>query len=251
MQSLTVDTYYPSPNSDSLDSDDGYLGLSDALATDVYSVADLVVDAPAGLGGIGADDALDDMVDFDSRIDLIAKSITHPARSWVIGGTYESYEDALSEDPPTLFTPTLSGSLGPDAAEPDWCSSLFPDLYPPDPVQIPVGRLSTWPAEAKSLSDSLLRTDQLATLSEGLEITCESSGVDPRWGNVTSHRQVTVLFGPADWLVRSSEDGYETTVETCDRQRREIYSAHSSWAAVVPRPRKNCVIHRSCWRVTC
>jgi Flp pilus assembly protein TadD len=99
---------------------------------------------------------------------------------------------------------------------------LFPAL--------PVAREKTpepkrrWPAEARALAESLLRTEQLAKLAGGLEIRRQLENYDPRWNELTSRQETVSLVSPNAWLIRDVNDYYQTIVNWCDGKQRGVLS---------------------------
>ncbi len=103
-----------------------------------------------------------------------------------------------------------------------WLDTLFPELPPEPPAPVKLKR--RWPADARKLAESLLRTKQIAGL-EGLRIECRTDQFDPRFGEPTSRYETLSLISPKAWLIGSVGTGWQTTtVEWCDAKRRGIFS---------------------------
>ena len=86
-------------------------------------------------------------------------------------------------------------------------------------------RIATWPAAARELSSSLLRTDKLAKLKDGIEIVRQVDGYDARRARLRSRSRWQKLFSTKAWLVRSkiSEDR-EALIRWCDDRERGVIS---------------------------
>jgi Flp pilus assembly protein TadD len=97
---------------------------------------------------------------------------------------------------------------------------LFPAL-PPAPEKTPEPK-RRWPAEARALAESLLRTEQLAKLSGGLEIQRRYENYEPRWSELTSRQQTLQLVSPGAWLIRENNESSQTTVNWCDGKQRGV-----------------------------
>jgi predicted Zn-dependent protease len=103
-----------------------------------------------------------------------------------------------------------------------WLDTLFPRLRPvPGKAKAPK---SSWPAAARDLGKSLLRTDQLARLTGGVEIVRQSEWFDARWANPTARSRQVELFSAKSWLTRSESDGGQTLVSWCDTREYGIFS---------------------------
>ncbi|TWU12210.1 Vault protein inter-alpha-trypsin [Symmachiella macrocystis] len=81
-----------------------------------------------------------------------------------------------------------------------------------------------WPAAAVELADSLLRTEQLAGLKSGLEITRTSEYFEPRWKTTTTRSERLELVSPTAWLMRNEQIGSQTFIHWCDEKQRGILS---------------------------
>jgi predicted Zn-dependent protease len=116
----------------------------------------------------------------------------------------------------------LAGSRGVYARQPQWLDTLFPKLAPP--IKELKRPQSKWPAEARALARSLLRTEKLAKMPGGIEIVQQSDSFDVRWKELTGRSRVLALMAPSSWLVRSEGDGQPTLVNWWDGRERGILS---------------------------
>jgi tetratricopeptide (TPR) repeat protein len=113
-----------------------------------------------------------------------------------------------------------AGARGPSYGQ--WLGTLFPQLRPvPGKAKEPK---STWPAAARDLAKSLLRTDNLARMTGGVEIVHRSEWYDARRGDFTSRSRTLELFSAESWLTRSVGDGGQTLVSWCDGKEYGIFS---------------------------
>jgi predicted Zn-dependent protease len=103
-----------------------------------------------------------------------------------------------------------------------WLDALFPSLAPA--VKASKRPPSKWPAEARDLARSLLRTEKFAKLPGGIEIVQQSDSFDVRWKELSGRSRVLALMASDSWLVRSEGDGYPTQVNWCDGRERGILS---------------------------
>jgi predicted Zn-dependent protease len=117
---------------------------------------------------------------------------------------------------------------GPWAAEPpqgdQWFTGLFPSLPPVERKTAVKEPKTKWSAEARALAQSLLRGDQLARLTGGLEINRTNESFDARWGDVTARSETLSLVSPRTWLICSQGGGQQTTVQWCDDKERGVFS---------------------------
>jgi hypothetical protein len=105
-----------------------------------------------------------------------------------------------------------SGSQGLD--------SLFPSV-PPTPVKTaPPKPKKPWPAEAKAIADSLLRTEALRKLPGGLRIERIAESYEARRNELTSRTTALALFSPQAWLTRSEGVSQQRLVHWCDGKER-------------------------------
>lgn len=104
-----------------------------------------------------------------------------------------------------------------------WLTSLFGHL-PPPPVEPTKPPKPGWPDEARALSESLLRTAELADLPGGLVIQRQTEMFDTRWDELTGHSETLSLISPNAWLVRMGTIGTERSIQWCDGNERGILS---------------------------
>lgn len=103
-----------------------------------------------------------------------------------------------------------------------WLNTLFPALGgAPRPTKEPK---STWPAAARELAKTLLRTSTLTRLTGGIEITRQTDTFDARWGDLSSRSRRLELVSAKSWLTRSGSDGGQTLVSWCDAREIGVYS---------------------------
>jgi len=107
---------------------------------------------------------------------------------------------------------------------PSWLGTLFPSVPSVPEQPKPAKYELAWPADARAIAESLLRTSQLQAIGQGFEITREVDYFQPRGGELNSHRHTTALVSPHRWLVRTLADTAQTVVHACDAQQREAYS---------------------------
>jgi predicted Zn-dependent protease len=104
----------------------------------------------------------------------------------------------------------------------EWLDTLFPTLRPvPGKAKAPK---SSWPAAARELAQSLLRTGQLARMTGGVEIVRRSEWFDARWAEPTSRSRQVELFSAKSWLTRSAIDGGQTLISWCDEREYGVFS---------------------------
>jgi len=103
-----------------------------------------------------------------------------------------------------------------------WVNTLFPVLPAagtPAPGKLPK---ETWPAAARELSQSLLRTEKLGQLNGGLEIGREAQGFEARWNELTSRHQRLDLYTRERWLTRTTGDSSQTMLHWADKVERGV-----------------------------
>ncbi len=103
-----------------------------------------------------------------------------------------------------------------------WLAALFPNL-PPAPGKTKTPR-STWPAEARALARSLLRSEKLAKLQGGIEIEQQEESFDVRWAELSSRSRQQALLSAGAWLTRAEGDGQPTLLNWCDGKERGVLS---------------------------
>src|SRR5262249_762329 len=89
--------------------------------------------------------------------------------------------------------------------------SLFPGLAPP-PAKPKEGP-SSWPAAARDLARSVLRTEKLTGLAGGVEVVRETEQFNAHRGRLTQRARRLELFTPGAWLTRSEDDRSATLVQ--------------------------------------
>jgi tetratricopeptide (TPR) repeat protein len=104
----------------------------------------------------------------------------------------------------------------------DWLGTLFPPL--PGTRGKMEAPKSTWPAAARELAKSLLRTERLAKMAGGIEIVRQTDIFDPRWGDLASRSRRLELASAESWLTRTESDGGQTVVGWCDAKEIGFFS---------------------------
>ncbi len=99
-----------------------------------------------------------------------------------------------------------------------WLNELFPSL-PAPPVK-PREPKRPWPAEARTIARSLLRTEHLTGVRNGLRIESETQSFNPRWNELTSRGRTSALVSPDGWLIKSGSDNSQTTLAWADARER-------------------------------
>jgi Flp pilus assembly protein TadD len=102
----------------------------------------------------------------------------------------------------------------------DWLGGLFPYLPAPPAKEVTKEPKKPWPAEAKALAASLLRTETLQKLEGGLRIEQETESFEPRFAETASRGTTLALVSPAAWLTRNQPGGGQTTFNWCDKTER-------------------------------
>jgi len=136
-------------------------------------------------------------------------------------GIAANYDDDANFD----FKTPIGGYFGRLRRGPyysQWLNTLFPQLRPV-PRKAKEAK-STWPAAARELAKSLLRTDKLAKMIGGIEIVRQSDSFDVRWGELAGRSRRLELFSAKSWLTRSGGDGGQTLVSWCDAKEHGIFS---------------------------
>jgi predicted Zn-dependent protease len=102
----------------------------------------------------------------------------------------------------------------------------FGGFFPPLPA-VPRPQKSapsSWPAAARDLARSLLRTEKLAHLTGGLEVVRQTERFDAHRNRLTQRSRRVELWTPGTWLTRSEDDRSATLVQWCDGRERGIIS---------------------------
>ncbi|MCY2995196.1 MAG: VIT domain-containing protein [Planctomycetota bacterium] len=105
-----------------------------------------------------------------------------------------------------------------------WFDMLFPQLPAPPAKERSADPAQAWPAEARAIALSLLRTQQLAQLQGGLRFELQSDSFEVRTGELSSRSHTLALVSSKAWLVRVQSDGAQTTVQWCDGKERGLLS---------------------------
>ncbi|HYW78639.1 MAG TPA: hypothetical protein VE890_03645, partial [Thermoguttaceae bacterium] len=116
------------------------------------------------------------------------------------------------------------GNLGIQSNYIQWFDTLFPRLSPAPSEETSLPAEQRWPAAARKLAESLLRTRELAELKGGLRIQQRQESFDVRWDRVTSRSETTSLVSPDAWWIRARSTGSQTIVKWCDADRRGVFS---------------------------
>jgi predicted Zn-dependent protease len=100
--------------------------------------------------------------------------------------------------------------------------SLFPQL--PVPALRPKAVPSSWPAAARDVARSILRTERLAALTGGIEVMRRTEVFDAPRARLTDRARRLELFAPGNWLTRAEDDRSATLVNWCDGHQRGVFS---------------------------
>jgi len=104
------------------------------------------------------------------------------------------------------------------AVDYSWLNNLFTQL--PAPPEKPQEPKQPWPAEARKLARSLLRTDHLTGVKDGLQIEIRNQSFDTRWEALTGRSQTRALISPKGWLTLSTSDNAQTYLSWADAKER-------------------------------
>jgi hypothetical protein len=99
-----------------------------------------------------------------------------------------------------------------------WLNNLFAPL--PSPPVKPQEPKQPWPAEAREIARSLLRTQQVSGVKDGLQIETRTESFDARWEALTSRSQIRAIVSPQAWLSLSAGDATQTTLAWADAKER-------------------------------
>ena len=132
-----------------------------------------------------------------------------------MGGGYIEFYSTLSKRPPFY---SQHGEVD------NWLNGLFGTLPPIPANKKPPVVKPDWPEEVFTLSKDLLRTAQFALTDGGLQIDQQTDNFDPRFKELTSQSHSKFLTSADSWLIRSSADGGQTTVQWCDGKERGIFN---------------------------
>ncbi len=103
-----------------------------------------------------------------------------------------------------------------------WLNMLFPTLTPIPAKSKPAK--SAWPAAARELAASLLRSEQIAKMAGGVEIVRQTDTFEPRWGELATRSRRLDLASAKTWLVRTASDGGQTLVSWNDGKEVGAFS---------------------------
>ncbi len=108
-----------------------------------------------------------------------------------------------------------------------WFDALFPHLADA-PLEPPADETPhPWPAEARNLARSLLRTEAFQTIPGGLYVERRSENFEPRSAEPIGLYDTLSLVAPDAWVIRSSGGSSggaaQTMVQWCDRQQRGVF----------------------------
>jgi tetratricopeptide (TPR) repeat protein len=111
-------------------------------------------------------------------------------------------------------SPSVFGSTD-DSTQ--WVGTLFPQLATPDrgpaPQTMPPDR--RWSAEARAISDSLLRKSLLSAIKGGLVVDKQCDTFS-QTGQLEERDLSHKLMSPTAWLLRQENDAQQTTLQWCD-----------------------------------
>ncbi|MGA2032621.1 MAG: VIT domain-containing protein [Thermoguttaceae bacterium] len=100
-----------------------------------------------------------------------------------------------------------------------WLNNVFGPPLPPPPVK-PQEPKQPWPAEGRKVARSLLRTEQLTGVQDGLHIEIQTESFDARWDTLTGRSQTRAIVAPQGWLTVSTGDASQTSLAWADAQQR-------------------------------
>ena len=104
-----------------------------------------------------------------------------------------------------------------------WLNNLFAPL-PPPPVK-PQEPKQPWPAEARAIARSLLRTEHLTGVKDGLRIEIQTESFDARWDALTGRSQTRAIVSPQRLVDRFHGDGSQTYLSWADAKERGSLAA--------------------------
>ncbi len=119
-----------------------------------------------------------------------------------------------------LLAPGRFASAGRNYGQ--WLNTLYPPLAAaPGEATEPK---STWPAEARELARSLLRTGSLAKLTGALAIKRVTETFEPRWNEISARSSRLELIAAKSWLTRAASDGGQTLISWSDSKEIATFS---------------------------
>ncbi len=118
-----------------------------------------------------------------------------------------------------------SGARIRHSAQEELLVQLFGELPSAGEVKQPSARKNDWPEEVRTISKNLRRTAQLQLPDGGLKIENETEAFDPRFGKLTEKYHDTFITGAKSWLLNSTNDGEQMTIQWCDGRERGIINA--------------------------
>jgi tetratricopeptide (TPR) repeat protein len=102
----------------------------------------------------------------------------------------------------------------------NWLAELFLYLPAPPHAVTNVEPKKPWPADAKAVAASLLRTPQFAQLQGGMQIQRQCDAFEPRFAEQTARSRTLALVSPSSWLMRTENSGSQTMLNWCDKHER-------------------------------
>jgi hypothetical protein len=92
-------------------------------------------------------------------------------------------------------------------------NEFLPNLPAPPAGPMPQPSRTSWPEDARRLSDSLNRQPLLDAIKGGVDIDLKSSSFNPRTNDVASESRLTMLYSPSAWISRFTSDRNRTLVD--------------------------------------
>jgi len=102
-----------------------------------------------------------------------------------------------------------------------WLDELFLRLPPAPTTQEPK---RPWPAEARKLAESLLRSDILTQGEAALSIVVRTERYDVLYDELASVSESFALVSTKDWLTRTGGNGSQTIAHWCNEKERGVLS---------------------------
>src|SRR4029079_10267216 len=104
-----------------------------------------------------------------------------------------------------------------------WFQSLVPTVPAVPAVEKPIPASQAWPAEARAISESLLRREPLAKAA-GVEVNAETRGFDARRSSLGYRNFQRLLISPKTWLTRDWSDSSQTSLNWANEKERGTIS---------------------------